>query len=314
MACHAHRNAGHLVSPGQTTLLNHGPSADHRLYLWYEEQRIFLAGLQALTIFQDIGAQGLKPLFIAMSAVTVVSFDIAFILERWLRHTGRLARNTSVWQKLYSLLSCIAAIVGAAGLILLSIFDTLRHPKLHDIFLCLFIGGYIVSAIFICLEYQRLGIHYKERSILRWSFWIKLAFIVIELALAIAFGVCGNQDKWNTAAVLEWTVSFIFFFYVLSFVIDFTPAIRTKHHQSKQTEMNMQTMEAGGGDADEQRFFRGAPTSGYTDGYANGARTNGYTNGQTDGYANGGHTNGYTNGHTNGHVNGYKNPPASQNF
>jgi hypothetical protein len=73
-----------------------------------------------------------------MSCVTVITFDLAFILERWLRHTGRLTRNTSVVQKTLSILSIIAAIVGAVGLILLSIFDTLRHSNLHNIFLCLF--------------------------------------------------------------------------------------------------------------------------------------------------------------------------------
>jgi hypothetical protein len=33
-----------------------------------------------------------------------------------------------------------------------------RHPNLHDIFLVLFLGGYMVSAVFVCWEYQRLGI------------------------------------------------------------------------------------------------------------------------------------------------------------
>lgn len=87
---------------------------------------------------QDVGAEGLKPLFIAMSAVTVVTFDLAFIFERWLRHTGRLVRNVSITQKLLSFLSLVAAIAGAAGLILLTIFDTLRHPHLHNCFLILF--------------------------------------------------------------------------------------------------------------------------------------------------------------------------------
>jgi hypothetical protein len=52
----------------------------------------------------------------------------------------------------------VFALIGTAGLILLSIFDTLRHPKLHDVFLLLFIAGYVISAVFICTEYQRLGI------------------------------------------------------------------------------------------------------------------------------------------------------------
>jgi hypothetical protein len=37
-----------------------------------------------------------------------------------------------------SFLAFIFGIVGTAGLILLSIFDTLRHPSLHRIFLVLF--------------------------------------------------------------------------------------------------------------------------------------------------------------------------------
>jgi hypothetical protein len=47
-------------------------------------------------------------------------------------------------------------------------------------------GGYIISAIFICWEYQRLGIHYRQHRILRISFWIKLFFILFEVALAIS--------------------------------------------------------------------------------------------------------------------------------
>ncbi|KAF2440921.1 hypothetical protein P171DRAFT_85558 [Karstenula rhodostoma CBS 690.94] len=242
---------------------------------------------------------GLKPLFIAMSAITVVSLDLAFILERWLRHTGKLAPNTSIYQKIYSVCSIIASIAGAAGLILLSVFDTLRHPRMHDGFLVLFLAGYIVSAIFICWEYQRLGIHFREHSILRYSFWIKLTFILVELALAIAFGVTQKKELYDTAAVLEWTIAFIFFFYVISFFIDFMPAIRSKHHQSRETEMDMAEQggmaSMGDGAANDGQYFRGN-----TNGYAN---ANGRANGHANGYTNGnGHANGYTNG--NGHTNG----------
>ena len=128
----------------------------------------------------DIGGQALQPMFIAMSAVTVVTFNLAFVFERYLRHAGKLARNTSVWQKTYSGLSIVAATVGAVGLILLTIYDNHDYQKMHDICLGVFILGYIVSAIFICWEYQRLGIHYREHSILRISFWVKLAFIIAE--------------------------------------------------------------------------------------------------------------------------------------
>ncbi|KAF2016025.1 hypothetical protein BU24DRAFT_492192 [Aaosphaeria arxii CBS 175.79] len=232
---------------------------------------------QTIAYISDIGAQGLKPLFIAMSTVTVVTFDIAFILERWLRHTGRLTPNTSIWQKIYSGLSIVAAIVGAAGLILLSIFDALRHNRLHNIFLGVFIAGYIVSAIFICWEYQRLGIHFREHSVLRYSFWIKLSFILIEVALAIAFGVTQKTDRYNVAAVLEWVIAFVFFFYVLSFFIDFMPAASSKHHYSNESKMNMATSEPNGDAAhDGARYFRGAAAT-------EAGTANGYTNGNVNG-------------------------------
>lgn len=74
--------------------------------------------------------------------------------------------------------------------------------------------GYIISAIFICAEYQRLGIHNRNYRVLRMSFWIKLAFIFVEIGLVIGFGVCSYKKIYNVAAVLEWTVSLVYIFYV----------------------------------------------------------------------------------------------------
>ncbi|KAF2033762.1 hypothetical protein EK21DRAFT_57841 [Setomelanomma holmii] len=262
---------------------------------------------QHIPYISDIGAETLKPMFIALSAVSVVTFDLAFLFERYLRHTGKLAPNTSVWQKVYSGCATVAAIAGAAGLILLTIFDCKNHDTLHNIFLCVFIGGYIISAIFICWEYQRLGIHYRQHSILAYSFWIKLAFIFIEVALVIAFGVCSKKHKYNVAAVLEWTIAYFYCFYVASFFLDFLPAIRTKHHQSSETQMEMAESGGARGDAaaEDGQYFRGhvPATNGHTNGYTNGA-TNAYTNGATNGHTNG---NGYVS-HT---ADGYPKPAES---
>lgn len=113
---------------------------------------------QSIAYISDVGAQSLKPLFIAGSCVTTIFLDLSFISDRWLRHRGRLAKNLTMTEKVLSVLSMVFATIGTVGLILLSIFDTLRHPTLHNIFLVLFIAGYVISAIFICWEYQRLGI------------------------------------------------------------------------------------------------------------------------------------------------------------
>ncbi|KAK5137608.1 hypothetical protein LTR08_007903 [Meristemomyces frigidus] len=169
-----------------------------------------------------------KPLFITGSAVAVVVFDFAFLSERWLRHNGRLTKNYSTLEKVLSGGAILFAIIGACGLIFLTIFDTHHYPKTHSSMLVVFIAGYIISAIFLCAEYQRLGVHYREHRILRASFWIKLIFIVVELALAISFAVMSYRGSTNKAAILEWTVSLIYIFYIWSFIMDFLPATRTR--------------------------------------------------------------------------------------
>jgi TRAP-type C4-dicarboxylate transport system permease small subunit len=202
---------------------------------------------QNIAYISDIGAFGLKPLFITGAVITTIFLDLSFMSERWLRHYGRLAPNTSKVQSTLSAISIFFAIAGTCGLIFLSIFDTYHHHKVHDGCLFLFIAGYIISAIFLCAEYQRLGIHYRQHRILRISFWIKLMFIIVEFCLAISFAVCSWKSKLNVSAVLEWigmspipqnhspmltylSVSLIFTFYVLSFLLDLWPSVRSKHH------------------------------------------------------------------------------------
>ena len=153
------------------------------LITWLVEGQPYYASFndnQHIAYISDIGAQGLKPLFIAGCVVTTIFLDLSFASERYLRHNGKLAPNTTFAEKVLSAIAILFAIAGTAGLILLSIFDTLRHPHLHDGFLLLFIAGYVLSAIFICAEYQRLGVHFREQRILRVSFWVKLVFIIVE--------------------------------------------------------------------------------------------------------------------------------------
>jgi len=219
----------------------------------------WMADKQTIPYISDIGAGSLKPLFIAMSVATVVTFDLVFIIERWLRHSGRLTPNTSVWQKVYSACSIVAAIIGAAGLILLSIFDVAHHKRLHDTFLGVFIIGYIVSAIFVCWQYQRLGIHYRQHSILRGSFWMKLFFILGELCLAIGFGITSKLHAYNPAAILEWIIAFLYGFYVISYAIDFLPALQTRHHKHDTTQMQAAEegqAAMGDGAVQSQQYFR----------------------------------------------------------
>jgi len=87
----------------------------------------------------DIGAHKAKPIFIAMGTVSVVTFDFVLIAERWLRHRGRLPENTSWLQKSLSILSILAAVAGAVGLIILTRLDNVNHHRAHDACLIVFL-------------------------------------------------------------------------------------------------------------------------------------------------------------------------------
>jgi hypothetical protein len=245
------------------------------------------ADTQTIAYISDAGAYSMKPVFIALGAISVVSFDIAFISEQYLRNTGRLAKNNTAAQKILAWFSILFALVGAAGLILLSIFDTFHHKNLHDVFLALFIGGYVISAVFTCAEYQRLGALNREHRILRGSFWIKLTFIVLELALAIAFGALNRLKKWNNAAVVEWVIAIVYTFYVASYALDFRPATRhagNKHHREEvaddQLAMAQDHRLAPDGMLQQNDIYTrhtgGSATDSAYSNYANGARKDAY--------------------------------------
>ncbi|KAI5306053.1 hypothetical protein KEM56_002419 [Ascosphaera pollenicola] len=161
---------------------------------------------QHIAFISDVGAFSLKPLFISMSAISASLFTSVFVIERWLRHARQLAPNTNQKEKVFACISIFFAIMGACGIIFLSIFDTWNHNSVHDAMLVLFIVGYILSAVFVCLEYYSLGLNYPEHKIMKISFILKAAFIVIEFTLAVAFASESRNGNRDVAGVLEWSI------------------------------------------------------------------------------------------------------------
>ncbi|EDN07640.1 predicted protein [Histoplasma mississippiense (nom. inval.)] len=166
---------------------------------------------QRIAFISDIGAQRLKPLFVAGCVITAVLLSASFVSERWLRHSGHLARNRGKRDKAFAIIAIFLSLIGGAALILLSIFDTLR-------------------TIFVWAEYYRLGIHYQQHKIIFVSFWIKLAFIVVEMGLSIGLVVLRKRTKEDQAAILKWIIAYIFPFYMVSYGVDLLPAVRTRPH------------------------------------------------------------------------------------
>jgi hypothetical protein len=73
------------------------------------------------------------------------------------------------------------------------------------------------------------NVDYRDERLFRISWWVKLAFIIVELGLVIGFMFSMVRGNWNTSAILEWIVSFFFTFYAMSFILDLWPAVATKN-------------------------------------------------------------------------------------
>lgn len=60
------------------------------------------------------------------------------------------------------------------------------------------------------------------------SAYTKLGFIVIEGILGVAYWYVFIAKNWDAGAAIEWAVSYVFSFYILSYLFDFLPALTTK--------------------------------------------------------------------------------------
>ncbi|KAG6918641.1 hypothetical protein DXG01_012760 [Tephrocybe rancida] len=88
-----------------------------------------------------------------------------------------------------SILAIFGSLIGAAGLILLTVFDTLRYPTAHRIFLLVFIVGVALSAIFTVIEYRWISKGFREVRKLKIAYIMKAVIAGILILLAIAFAV-----------------------------------------------------------------------------------------------------------------------------
>jgi len=64
-------------------------------------------------------------LLLAICSITAPGFVASQAIDRFLRHRGRLAPHHLKWEKLTGWLALTFSTIGAAALILLSIFDVI---------------------------------------------------------------------------------------------------------------------------------------------------------------------------------------------
>ncbi|TFK28161.1 hypothetical protein FA15DRAFT_665645 [Coprinopsis marcescibilis] len=172
-----------------------------------------------IAYISDIGASYLKPLFVAGCSFTAVGFSLCLIVERYLRYSGRLLPHMRKREKILSTLAVLGAMLGGCGLILLSVFDTMRYPSVHRVFLLVFMAGVALSAIFTCVEYRWISKDFVFAKELRAAYWSKAIIVTILICLSIAFAITLFTAS-DVGAVLEWLISFSFTAYIMSYFFD----------------------------------------------------------------------------------------------
>lgn len=117
-------------------------------------------------------------------------------------------------ERVLAALAILGAFIGGLGLILLSIFDTARHPGLHRGFLLLFMAGVALSAIFtivevssfihdsfadffltFCPQYRWLSKGFVSYRSLRIAYIMKAIIATILIVFAIVFAITLFRNK-----------------------------------------------------------------------------------------------------------------------
>ncbi|KAH8927662.1 hypothetical protein BT69DRAFT_1213734 [Atractiella rhizophila] len=194
------------------------------LVTWLAQGRPHYVSMEGnIAYISDVGADILKPLFITGCSITALSFFLTLVVEKGLRHTGRLVPNFRNRERVCAFLAILGSFIGGCGLILLSIFDTKRFPSLHRVFLLVFMLGVALSALFTIMELRFIAHDVPWLRTLRVHYIVKGIIAGAEILLAIAFAIFLFLDgtvAYDVAAILEWVIAFGFTFYLLSFAWD----------------------------------------------------------------------------------------------
>lgn len=192
-----------------------------------------------IVFISDVGAAH-HTYFIIFSSLSAGFYILTVLVERHLRHQRRIPGSLKKKQTVLDIFSLIFAVIGAAALVLLSVFDAFHYSNVHWSMTVVFVVGVGLSVLFQTIEIFSLSKHHdnylwhlKAMAIVK---TILLAFAVAVLLTFVGlYATCrgevigGNArcDRIVSAAgVMEWICAFILSFFFLTYVVDFWPAKR----------------------------------------------------------------------------------------
>lgn len=150
------------------------------------------------------------------TVVTGISYTLAVLF-------ATLYYNSIVQQRfrrILSRLSIVCAFISSLSLILLSIFDIVKHKAVHYTFLGLFI-------IFILLSAALYIIYRFKNDQINFVLYIYPSIIGLLIPLIVTFivmaAIGGKDDRLNLTSVagsLEWSISVVVALYLVLFAMD----------------------------------------------------------------------------------------------
>ncbi|KAL2853504.1 Frag1/DRAM/Sfk1 family-domain-containing protein [Aspergillus pseudodeflectus] len=190
-----------------------------------------MQGTRTVPFISDIGSEAPKPVFVVGSIISMSLLTLSTALRQrqrqWLQHTSK-GESKSCFAQICSSLPILFAAIGSLGLVLSSIYDSRHHLDFHNALSLVFMASHILSAISICAEYIRLGraCRWKDQTLLALTA-TRISLVLIGAILALAFRSTALSDETkNEAAILEWTVAYLFTGHILCFVGDLRPSHR----------------------------------------------------------------------------------------
>ncbi|CAD6925842.1 unnamed protein product [Tilletia laevis] len=202
-----------------------------------EEKREYKSNLSSILFISDIGGIH-RTYFIILSSCTAGFYILTTILrhfrsQHWSsRHSGT-AKERQIWW--LSIASSFSAFVAAMSLVLLSVFDTFRHERIHVSFLILFVVGVSLSVLLQIIPVLYLTKdHDGEQLHPRRVAYVKLYLLVLAVPVVVLFmityAIChGTVPEGDarcdrvvsTAAVCDWAVAFILAVFFIAYTFDF---------------------------------------------------------------------------------------------
>ncbi|WWD20033.1 hypothetical protein CI109_104506 [Kwoniella shandongensis] len=188
----------------------------------------------------DLGA-AFEGFFLTICCLVIIFYFSSVCVIRWLRQRGRLPEHTNRKEQVFSWLAIVFCFIGCAGLFTLAKWNDREYPKPHWIGTMVFILGTAFSAGFQTLEVWCMKKEHPDRQHLQRNSYLKLACVLADIIIAIAFGAlyayCGGgtgptathtyeqcDEMTSNASYLEWTIAFGLNLYFLTLALDLYPS------------------------------------------------------------------------------------------